>query len=46
MLSYSKENGIFSGGETETETTFGIKYPGWNSSHETLGTKEVLKILF
>lgn len=32
------------GEETDREPTFGIKYPAWNSSHETLGDKQPLKI--
>lgn len=44
MLSYSTENLIVSGGETETEPTFGIKYPAMNLSHKTLSNKELLKI--
>lgn len=43
MLSSSTEN-LVSGGEIETEPTFGIKYPAMNLSHKTLSNKELLKI--
>lgn len=45
MLNYSQKKLIISGGETEREPTSDIKYPAWNSSHETLTAKEVLRIL-
>lgn len=45
MLSYSTENWMVSGGETERKPTFGVKYATWISSYETLGNEELLKIL-
>lgn len=35
---------IVLGGEIDMETAFGIKYPAWNSTYETLGNKQPLKI--
>lgn len=35
---------IVLGGGTDREPTIAIKYPAWNSTHETLGNKQPLKI--